>query len=70
MKLKNIVGLFNKNNIYVIIFISPLIEISNFAFFFLLRKKLIANTHKHYFNYNLSPNSNTLLNLKYYYKNA
>jgi len=69
MKLKNIVGLFNKNNIYVIIFISPLIEISNFAFFF-WRKKLIANTHKHYSNYSLSPNSNTLLNLKYHYKNA
>ena len=68
MKLKNIVGLFNKNNIYVIIFISPLIEISNFVFFF--RNKLIANTHKHYFNYSLSPNSNTLLNLKYHYKNA
>ena len=33
MKLKNIVGLFNKNNIYIIIFISPLIEISNFVFF-------------------------------------
>ena len=39
MKLKNIVGLFNKNNVYVIIFISPLIEISNFAFFFFVEKK-------------------------------